>query len=143
VDHRALPTGTAILTGFAMMLAATSVSGDRGTLQRAADGSATIADCTGAAARDVHLGDPTRVDRFVVDLGRQASSGVTRVRVRAGGFERVLHVTGAGARGLRFHPALEAETFTVTVEPLDSEPGACLERVTLFEGSTRVAVVER
>lgn len=97
--------------------------------------SATVAECSDARAREeFRVTAAAAVDGFVVD----ARGGKTTVKVSAGGFERVLRLSGDGARGLRFAPALEGDVFTVTVE---REAGACLEKLTLLGGKTTVAVV--
>jgi hypothetical protein len=120
---------------FACLAGVTAVRADEATGIR----SATVAECPGANAREVRLDDVTRIDGFRVDLGPQRHAGVTRVRVSAGRFERVLHVSGSGVRGLTFRPALEADHFTITLEP--GIEGGCPRRVTLLDGPVSVAVV--
>ena len=100
--------------------------------------SAIIADCSASSVREVRLDGRVSVDGFRVDLG--GARGATKVHVRAGKFERVLNVS-QGARALRFSPALEADTFTVTIEPTSGERSACPAKITLLGGADEVAVL--
>ncbi len=134
--------GTAVLTIAGFLLGIAGARGDQpgpsGSSGDHRSKSATVADCSAGSVREVHLEGAVSVDGFRVDLG--GLRGASKVRVRAGKFERVLNVSN-GARALRFSPALEADTFTVTIEPTSSERTVCPAKITLFGGGDEVAVL--
>jgi hypothetical protein len=134
--------GTTVLTIFGLVLGIAGARGDQGGGARSSgdhrSNSAIVADCSASAVREVRLDGAVSVDGFRVEVGGSRSS--TKVRVRAGKFERVLNVS-QGARAVRFSPALQADTFTVTIEPASGERAICPAKITLFGGADEVAVL--
>src|SRR5688572_12655170 len=134
--------GTAVLTIAGLLLGIAGARGEEGGGTRSSgdhrNRSASVADCSASSVREVHLEGAVSVDGFRVDLG--GSRGSTKVRIRAGKFERVLNVSN-GARALRFSPALQADTFTVTIEPTTAERTTCPAKITLLGGGDEVAVL--
>src|SRR5262245_19888088 len=128
--------GTAVLTIYGLLVGISGAGADEADPHKSSgdhrSGSAIVADCSASSVREVRLDGTVAIDGFRVDLGGTRSA--TKVRVRAGTFERVLNVS-QGTRALRFSPALKADTFTVTIEPTSLERATCPAKITLFGGA--------
>jgi hypothetical protein len=99
--------------------------------------------CAPASIRDVQLARPAEVDEIrVIVADDSPAAGAATITVEAGPSDRVLSVHGRVSHGLSFHPALQAVSFRVELDPVLAAPAsACVARVELRSRGALVATV--
>jgi hypothetical protein len=97
--------------------------------------------CSAGAIADIRLPAVTQVDEIVVIL-RDGSplDGAAELRVDAGAFDRVMHIRDT-SKTLSFTPALSSSELRITLEPVLSQPSACVDRIELRQAGVAVATV--